>query len=204
MKCRIIQTQLIEYLRNELDEATRSMITAHLDSCTACREDYDTAKMILSFSSAKQPTAPPESYWISLLPRIRMRIDTPAVFMSTGVLQRYLVPLAAAIVIIIMALRIGNVEPISNLEDAQFILQQVPETELQEYLQKQYLVGINETKQPKLDSILTEDDEVVVSDLIARESSAAGYVDDDPVMMYQTISNRTANEIVSIIASKNL
>jgi hypothetical protein len=204
MKCRIIKTQLIEFVRNELDNETRRTIETHLSLCAACREKYETTKLILSLSNDKQPEAPSDSYWVSLLPRIRARIDAQTMSTPAGVLQRYLVPLAAAIVLIVISLHIVNIGSTSNLGDTRYILQQVPETELQEFMQKLSIVGIHETKQPERDSILTNDDGVVVSDLLSGEISVAGYIADDPVFMYETISNRTANEIVSIIASKNL
>lgn len=204
MKCRIVQTQLIEYLRDELDNETRSAIEKHLDSCTLCGEGYKTTKLILSISSGNNLITPPEGYWASLLPRIRARIDTPEVPAFVGVLQRYLAPVAAAIVFIVIVLHINDIGSTSNLEDTRYILQQVPETELQDFVQKQSIVGIREIKQQERESILTKDDGVIVSDLITGKYSVAGYVDDDPAIMSETISNQTANEIVSIIASKNL
>lgn len=204
MKCRIIQMQLLEYLRGELDTETRGTITSHLDSCVACKEEYETTTLILSLSTMKKSEFPTESYWVSLLPRIRTKIDAQVLPAADGFIQRYLVPLAAAIVLIIISLRIGDIGSVSNLENTQYILQQVPETELQEYLQKQSIIGIHESKHQSRETILTSDDGVVVSDLIAGKSSVAGYVDEDPVLMYETISNQTANEIASIIASNNL
>jgi hypothetical protein len=204
MNCPIIQMQMLEYLKGDLDPETRGTITSHLDSCVACKEEYEMTKLILSFSKRERSETPPEGYWVSLLPRIRTKIDAQVFPSTDGFIQRYLVPVAAAIVLIIFCLRIGDIGLFSNQENTQFILQQVPETELQEYLQKQSIVGIHEANYQTGEAILTSDDGVVVSDLIAGESSITGYVDEDPVLMYETISNQTANEIVTIIASNNL
>jgi hypothetical protein len=204
MKCRTIQMQLSEYLQDELDEETSRIITTHLDICAACRIEYEHTKMIFSLSTDNPLVVPFEHYWTSLLPRIRAKIDTPRASELSVILTKYLMPTAAAIVIILTILRIGATRSINNLDETQYILQQVPETELQEYLQKQSVIGIHETNQQMNDSVLSKDDGAVVSDLLASDGAVSGYVDDDPVIMYETISDRTANEIVSIISNNNL
>jgi len=204
MKCRIVQTQLIGYIRREVDEQTQLAIAAHLETCTECQDVHQATQTLSTVVIEEQSKSPPELYWTSLLPRIRTRIESPSRQTLIGAMERYVLPLAAAVVLIVFIAKVSSVEHPINPEDVRITLQQCSETELQEFVHQQSIVGIHESHETARESVLSIEDKTFVSNLIASEENPSTHVDCDPDMMYETISNHTADEIASIMTSKNM
>jgi hypothetical protein len=117
MNCRQVRFLSIDYLAGSLSESDRLKFEEHLQVCGECRDHIEQEKNLSSWLSHAAPTPDPgEAYWASLekaiLARAEMRDESNTATSHyrprrrIEIVGRYLLPLAAAIILIIIPLAI--------------------------------------------------------------------------------------------------
>lgn len=68
------ETEIVPYLRGELNAADRERLTRHLDTCAECRQTASTYQALLEDLSRAIP-APPEVHWGRYRAELRDRLE---------------------------------------------------------------------------------------------------------------------------------
>ena len=68
------ETELIAYLKDELEHASRATVARHLDGCAACRDTLAAFRTLLDGVAA---TAAPPLQWARYRAELRLRLDAP-------------------------------------------------------------------------------------------------------------------------------
>jgi hypothetical protein len=110
MPCRHIQTHLDDYLEGTLDFREKERFDEHFGICSECREILKQEKSLLNLLKSSSPPDPGESYWGMLEDLVISRTiidekanNLPEISLITkpaDLLQRYLIPLAASILLL--------------------------------------------------------------------------------------------------------
>ena len=137
MNCPIDEILLIDYLEGELEPETARRVEQHLESCPACRAEYDSLLRVReALAGAKESAVaePGESFWkdnLEAVARATYRKDSSSSPMGKVLIFRRFSPrvLAAAAVVLLAflgALRLG-LGPLSRTERPAMELAQVTE-----------------------------------------------------------------------------
>ncbi len=99
---------LPDYVTGSLEPDLQQGIEAHLKTCPACISEMKSLQEILKKVSQDTPQAPSAMYFNSLLPQIRQRLDAQQKrsFWTHPVFVRIVVPLAVAVLAIVMLSRL--------------------------------------------------------------------------------------------------
>ncbi len=106
MKCKEIQQDMVNYYYQELDNAARSEITRHLETCAACRQTYVQIKNALALVAREQLEKDKSSaFWQDFQYKVyhKLEAEKTAGFWWQGLLMpRRLVPALAGAVILLL------------------------------------------------------------------------------------------------------
>jgi predicted anti-sigma-YlaC factor YlaD len=147
------QTNLLpDYVRETLDGDARRAVEQHLVECADCRGEVEALRTVIEHLGRERFEAPPTPYFVTLLPRIRMRLESRTQWSRLRSLyhSRFALPLATAGLIVALLLhapfgsRFGVPLPLENLAaidagDVADLLFQQPGTALADVAQ-QYAV----------------------------------------------------------------
>jgi len=110
-----VEYLLPDYVNGKLDEQLKEAVESHLRSCASCRLEAERARDAVLYIDAHRSTAPPPSYFATILPRIRQRLehkDSPSSIFSrplastpSRLVGRLALPLAAAALAIALLLQ---------------------------------------------------------------------------------------------------
>lgn len=70
------ETELIPFVRGELDEADHARVAAHVAACDECRRATEDSRVVLAALAARQP-APPPVDWGRYQAEVRARLGAP-------------------------------------------------------------------------------------------------------------------------------
>jgi anti-sigma factor RsiW len=103
-----IEYLLPDYVSGKLDEELKEAVELHLRSCVSCRLEADRVREVVLFLDAHRPNAPAPSYFTTVLPRLRRRLqqkESPSL-LSRPVVARLALPLAVAALSIVLLLHL--------------------------------------------------------------------------------------------------
>ena len=72
MTCRDVETRLSQYIDGELEPGERADVSAHLESCAACRALASDFARVRDLGRALGPIAPPEHIWLEVAGQMRL------------------------------------------------------------------------------------------------------------------------------------
>jgi anti-sigma factor RsiW len=72
MNCLEIQEHLLDYVDNELSGSFQQVVTEHLQSCLACREEAESYRKTAVLLQLRAVPEPPEAYWDTTWEKIRV------------------------------------------------------------------------------------------------------------------------------------
>ncbi len=106
MKCKKIQQDMVNYYYQELDNAARSEITRHLETCAACRQTYAQIKKVLTMVAKEQVERDKSSaFWQDFQYKVYQKLEAEKAASSwwQGLLvPRRLMPVLAGAVIMLL------------------------------------------------------------------------------------------------------
>jgi len=118
MPCRYIQTHLDDFIDNRLSPKDKELWTSHFEVCTACQLALNQEKEIILLLKSAPAAQHDEIYWQQLEGSILSRTigaeesiseaTIPENVNFSNILQRYLIPLAAAIVLLLGSFALSN------------------------------------------------------------------------------------------------
>jgi hypothetical protein len=99
---------LPDYIRGRLEEEARRGVDDHLRLCSRCRQEEGALREVLLRISQIPLPSVPDAYFATLLPRIRARLESHQVWRPrlTPSVARVIIPLAAAMLILAVVLRL--------------------------------------------------------------------------------------------------
>ncbi len=129
MPCRHIQTHLDEYLEGTLDFIEKERFDGHFGLCSECRGILEREKRLIYLLKSSSTPDPGESYWETMedlvisrtivSERADDRSDVSFIMQPVNLLQRYLIPLAASVILLIGALTFSGFDNNSVLSTNQ-------------------------------------------------------------------------------------
>jgi hypothetical protein len=99
---------LPDFVNGRLEEALKQGVESHLRECPRCRDVAESLQNTFTVLQASQPDSPTPSYFASILPRVRQRLEEQETipFFSRPVFVRLLAPLAAGALAIVILLHL--------------------------------------------------------------------------------------------------
>ncbi len=126
--CRTIEFLLPEAATSSLSPAVAHAVEEHLRGCVSCARTA--AEMREFFSRHVAPEAVPESYWMTILPRVRQGIDARKTFELPAFVLKRLSPALAALFLLVVGSELIPTKTGSSPGDAAMLLTSLPESEL--------------------------------------------------------------------------
>lgn len=118
MYCRQVQSHLDDYILNQVDDQLIDQIENHLKECLDCQKQLKTNKQLITALKSVTTPDPGEYYWQQMEDSILTRaldenedISNPPVLVEigpVGIVQRYLIPLAAVFVLFFGSIIFSN------------------------------------------------------------------------------------------------
>lgn len=109
-----VEYLLPDYVNGKLEEGLNEAVESHLRSCASCRLEEERVREAVLFLHAERSTVPGPSYFATILPRVRQRLEhtgtrpvfsRPPVSTPSRLVGRLALPLAAAAVAIALLLQ---------------------------------------------------------------------------------------------------
>lgn len=120
MPCRYIQTHLDDFIDNRLDLKDKKLWSSHFEDCESCRQALNLERELIRLLKSAPTPQHDEIYWQKLEDSILSwtinaeesipDITIPESVSFANILQRYLIPLAAAIVLLLGSFAISNTD----------------------------------------------------------------------------------------------
>lgn len=114
-----VKYHLPDYVNKRLDDDLRKGVEAHLQECSACRFEYEQLQKTFALIRGTNPIHPAPTYFQSLLPKIRQRMEQRSLplFMAHPLVVRVAAPLAVAVVAIALLLHTPFVYRDTTMEE---------------------------------------------------------------------------------------
>jgi len=177
VRCRAIQPELPDFVRGRMEPDAMLRISEHLTGCRQCSEDARGMKELLGMIETKS-WVPPEHYWQSILPRVHRNIEERSRSVLPLWTTRFALPLAAALLLAVVSLRISPRPGEDVPETFSTILRQLTPEELQEVSDQQ---AVAEILHPDLaaneQSLSSVDDLEDVKAILREDGGGTTYVD---------------------------
>jgi anti-sigma factor RsiW len=202
MNCANIRILLPEYIAGSLDASSLGQVASHLESCARCRETAESLNAVLSPGRLRgEPRGAPEAaYWAGLLPRIHERIQAGKQALMPAWSLRIALPAALAVVLTVVFLESMRVLAPGAAPDVTQTLRQMPQQELEEYVERQSIVGAEENVlTAQTAKALTTADREVVRNLLEESPETTSIVESYQDELLASVSDQDAEEIVSIL-----
>jgi anti-sigma factor RsiW len=109
-----VEYLLPDYVNGKLEEGLNEAVESHLRSCASCRLEEERVREAVLFLHAERPPVPAPSYFVTILPRVRQRLEhtesrpvfsRPLASTPSRLVGRLALPLAAAAVAIALLLQ---------------------------------------------------------------------------------------------------
>ncbi|MBU0518530.1 hypothetical protein KKA00_04225 [bacterium] len=75
LSCAAVSEKLLSLYDQQKLEYIDSGLAGHLDSCAACRQEYEELLCLHETLAASEVADPGEDYWVNFLPKLRWRMD---------------------------------------------------------------------------------------------------------------------------------
>lgn len=201
MSCKNIRYQLPDFIIEKLSPADEATIREHIKYCESCQSEVASLREAINIIQKENIWSPNNNYWVSLLPRIHKRIEERSNGTLPNRLIKYAVPMMAAIAIIIGI--VGYLPSyVQRIQlDAQTELTQLPQSELQDFMDQQPSDGMTEDQSLISGTMVSGDDIVILKSLAEEEYySLVNELDYDSLL--EAIGGQDAESIVSILEKK--
>ncbi len=197
MTCRDVHSRLPEFIRRTEAGGDVALIEEHLRGCPSCREEEASMRELFSVLGKEKAWTPPAAYWNSLLPRIHARIDARQERPMPLWLSRVAVPLAAALLVAIVAIRSlpgSGVPTAGSLDEA---IRSTSGDELQSFAEQQIGSVIADPVQYPADNSVFADDGAVLKDILSDESQTVEAASTDQESTLYAMTDQEAEEVVA-------
>ena len=103
-----VESYLPDYLSHMLEESLRPWVESHLEECGACRAELENLRSAFGHLESFEATPPHDGYFATVLPRVRERLQRgkPAPFLSHPFVTRFVAPLAAGALLLLILVRL--------------------------------------------------------------------------------------------------
>ena len=128
-----VKYSLPDFILGKIAQEQEQEIERHLESCPACREEFDRLSQAISLIRESGPSRTATAPFSGVLPRVRERLDQPLrnPLWSSPFGERIVLPLAAAaVVVLLIVLTPATNGPTAPANSLRAVLEQVPTTEL--------------------------------------------------------------------------
>lgn len=129
MLCRQVQSHLDDFILNQLDKEINDQINNHLKECLDCQKQLEKNRQLIAALKSLPTPDPGDYYWQQMEDSILARtvgenrqeskLPEQVKIGPIGLMQRYLIPLAASIVLLFGSLLYSNSDQKSIRIDAQ-------------------------------------------------------------------------------------
>ncbi len=194
MKCKAVQLMLDEYAAGTIESSVRRMVDDHCAVCRSCSSDLRMVLEVRALRAGSEEWKPSENYWNSLLPAIHERIDAGS--RRTFPVWTYRFALPAAAVVVLLVAVIWFFPGKGGMVPASATLSTVPTEELQDFLDRQEILGLNEVI--PVDRTLSSADLSVLKDIVKSDSIVI-YQDPDHPSDYDMIPDKDAEDIAAVL-----
>lgn len=201
MKCIDIKHTLTDYLRGKVSQDEYRHISDHLADCQSCRSEAEELSAFIELVKDEKTWAPSDAYWTNILPKIHQRLQNRKGKYLPDWVARFVLPLSAAIVLIIFSVRYFVTTTLETSHTIQSALTQIPADELQYYVEQQSIVGVIGDQVSPNGSIISEDDKIILKNIVQNES----YLyegDGDYDWLLDAINENEVDNILTIIEKK--
>ena len=124
--------QLPDFVEGKLGGSELRIIREHIRDCPDCRKEEERIREIYASLPPRDSFSPvPESYWMSIVPRIHEKIDTQrhGLRLIPGWIYRFVFPAAAVSLIVILVFRADIFPPASATDELLTSVQQLSDEE---------------------------------------------------------------------------
>lgn len=104
--CNNTDQTLLDFLNDELEEAKKEKIEAHIAVCPSCQSKLGSLASTLKMAKLYSPGVPDDTFWVNYLPKVRARIEEE----RSRKWLRKLVPAFAVITVFFISLTISHME----------------------------------------------------------------------------------------------
>ena len=209
LNCKEVKYLLPDYVQGTISDDDISLVAQHLHECKDCPRELKSLQELYARLESRTESSPAASYWATLLPRIHERIDERKKHYVPRWAPRFVFPLAAAAVIVLVAIRLFSpsagmpeMTRLSTGTGVREILQQMDSTEVQairsEFLASNNLITLIGESNP-----FSGDDEVLVEMLSGVRLSPL-QSDVDTRSLVDNLTDEEADAIVSRLSQKTL
>ncbi len=130
--CKNITLQLPDYIEGKIGDDDRHIIQEHIQACVSCRKEAEhLGEAFTSLASERAFSAPSDSYWNTIVPRIHARLEEQrdrSRFMP-GWVYRVVLPLATASIAIVLLIRSGVFSTATSQEELRSAVRQMTDEE---------------------------------------------------------------------------
>ena len=184
MKCNDVMILLPEYFRGKTSEEDNAHISEHLKICSSCKYESGDVQTMVDLIGKEKYWEPDSFYWNNLIPKVHNRIEQRRNRSTYGWIIRFVMPVAAALSILILVLTNFNKPNTDNQYAGHFNLNSVPLSELGEYYAIQ--TALEEFNQLSVDSSGNEQsaDSEILTEIIAQDDKniVSSYFDDKDIL----------------------
>ncbi|MDI6766507.1 MAG: zf-HC2 domain-containing protein [Bacteroidota bacterium] len=201
MNCDKVKFQLPDFVRGNLSNQDQVIVIEHIKKCESCRSEVDSLSEVIQVIQQENTWSPADNYWLSLLPRIHKRMEERSKLIMPKLLIKYAVPVMAAVAFIIITLEYLPTSFQISEQGSQLELTQLSQSELQDYMDQQSIVGVTENQLLINGTKVSEDDAAVLKDFAEEENySLVNDLDYDSLL--EVIGEQEELSIVSILEKK--
>jgi hypothetical protein len=201
MTCTDVKYTLADYLRGKVSQQEYRDVRDHLAVCELCRSEAEGLSSFFELVKDEKHWTPSDAYWINIIPKIQQRLEDRRVKYLPAWAVRFALPMAAAIALIIFSFKYFNTAPLETNQTVQSALAQLPQDELQYYVEQQSIVGVIGDQISNNGSIVSEDDKLILKNII-QVGNYSTESEFDYESLLDSLSEQEANNIVSILEKK--
>ena len=200
MTCHEVKYSLLDYIKGKVSDAEHESIKEHISKCESCKKELEELLSFYELVKNEVVWKPENTFWVNLLPKIHHRLDDKKVRHFPDTILRYILPLSAAIVLVIFSIQYFHLMT-SSTSNEEIAFSQLPPEELQYYIEQQSVVGEDAGTLSTHNAKTSDDDVVIIQDILQSEKySSVNEIEYESII--ESINEREANDLVSILEKK--
>jgi hypothetical protein len=199
---------LPEFHGGSLSTAESAHVRAHLELCARCRAESEHLAIAMPYLKPDDDAVPPISYFSTILPRVRDRIDMPErrTRWSQPLIERVLLPVAVSLLLlfIVLSVPMDRLSPSSSHAVLGPIVQDCTQDELTqlEFDTQLNLTGLPSVQERIFEDQLTAAQAVPVA--ILKDAIADGELDDAVSGMVENLPDAELETVVHQLAERTV
>ncbi|MBI1804639.1 MAG: zf-HC2 domain-containing protein [Ignavibacteriae bacterium] len=205
MTCKDARYELPDFVRRKPADESAVTVAAHLEQCTSCRSELEQFRsLLMDLETVKPPSLSHSVDWASVLPRVHERIEKQRSFILPEWVQRFALPLAAAIAVALFVIKVIPLSTSDSFADLQATLQQLAPEELQDVAQQQSIAEIVEPASQDEQAITSDADTAVLKNILTDENNRSSVADLDHETLLQSLDEQEASDLVSMLEQASM